>query len=116
MLVDMYAAQRLNDQEADRQSHYRSIAEYWRDDARALPASRWAIVRLLKRLFPGRAIVQQAAASAQAATESANETAQAGPESASETQRHAVTVEGAVGSEAREPEEHVAPRELVRSR
>jgi hypothetical protein len=95
MLVDMYAAQRLNDQEADRQSHYRSIAEYWRDDARALPASRWAIVRLLKRLFPGRAIVQQ---------------------SASETQRHAVTVEGAVGSEAREPEEHVAPRELVRSR
>jgi hypothetical protein len=57
MYVEQYAQQRMNELQADREGQWRKIAEHWNEDSRTVPASKWAIVRVLDRLRARRRTV-----------------------------------------------------------
>jgi hypothetical protein len=50
LYVEEFATQRMNENTADREANWRTISEHWHLDRRTQPASRWAIVRLWRRI------------------------------------------------------------------
>jgi len=84
MYVEQYAQQRMNEQQAERESEWRRIAAHWNEDARTVQASKWAVVRVIDRVFHrrsstdttrvpdgARVVETEAATEAAAATETA---------------------------------------------
>lgn len=55
MYVEQYAQQRINEQQAERESDWRRVAEHWHEDARTIHASKWAVVRLFDWIMDRRA-------------------------------------------------------------
>lgn len=50
LYIDEFASDRISEHEEARSSEARRIAAFWEQDARTIPASKWALVRLASRI------------------------------------------------------------------